>query len=88
MRLIGAKGLKIDARVSVPQDSGAGWRYADPDGQEHEVVNCSVAKVELDVRPPGEQVTRRLHTAHGGAYELGMRAGEQHGIPLAPFADG
>jgi hypothetical protein len=88
LHLPGAKGLEIDANVKVPEDSAAGWRYADPDGSEHEVVNCSVAAIELDVRPPGTKGARRLTSAHGGAYELGMRAGEPHGVPIAPFADG
>jgi hypothetical protein len=84
----GPRGLRIDARVEVPGESSAGWRYADPDGGEHEVANCSVARVELDVRGPGGRGARRLTSAHGGAYELGMRAGEPHGVPIAPFADG
>lgn len=84
----GPKGLRIDATVRVPEQSSAGWRYADPDGGEHEVANCSVARVELDVKGPGGRATRRLTSAHGGAYELGMRAGERHGVPIAPFADG
>jgi len=88
LRLPGARGLEIDARVSVPQDSSAGWRYADPDGGEHEVANCSVAGLELELRLPDDGEPRTLTTAHGGAYELGMRAGERHGVPIAPFADG
>ncbi len=84
----GPKGLRIEANVEVPPESSAGWRYGDPDGGEHEVANCSVAKVELDVVLPGGGGARRLTSAHGGAYELGMRAGEAHGVPIAPFADG
>jgi hypothetical protein len=89
----GPKGLRMDAKVAVPSASSAGWRYADPDGGEHEVANCSVARVELDVRLPGEREAHRLTSAHGGAYELGMRANRSgdrpaHGVPLAPFADG
>lgn len=84
----GPKGLRMDAKVEVPEASSAGWRYADPDGGEHEVANCSVARVELDVALPGAGTARRLTSAHGGAYELGMRAGEAHGVPIAPFADG
>jgi hypothetical protein len=89
LRLPGARGLAIDARVTVPQDSGAGWRYADPGAiGEHEVANCSVAAIELELKLPGETGPRTLTTAHGGVYELGMRAGESHGVPIAPFADG
>ena len=89
----GPKGLRVDARVAVPSASSAGWRYADPDGGEHEVANCSVANVELDVALPGGGGVRRLTSAHGGAYELGMRADRSgdrpaHGVPIAPFADG
>lgn len=84
-RLRGARGLSIDAKVRVPEGSAAGWRYADPgapnaEGKvgEHEVINCSVAAIELDVRLPGASGSRGLSTAHGGAYELGTRAGAPH----------
>ncbi len=95
LRLTGAKGLRIDARAQIPEESAAGWRYADPGAHgaksrvgEHEVVNCSIAKLELELTLPGEREPRMLTSAHGGAYELGMRAGERHGVPIAPFADG
>jgi len=38
---------------------------------EHDVVNCSVAALALNVRLRGE-AARTLHTAHGAAYELGV----------------
>ncbi len=84
----GPKGLRIEANVRVPSGTSAGWRYADPGGGEHEVANCSVARVELDVAPPAARKPRRLTSEHGGAYELGMRAGEAHGVEIAPFEDG
>jgi hypothetical protein len=86
LTLPGARGLAVQAVVSVPERSSAGWRYADPDGGEHDVVNCSVARLELEVRRPGERAIE-LSTPHGGAYELGMRE-HDHGVPIAPFADG
>ncbi len=82
----GEDGLSVEAHVDTPAGSSAGWRYADPDGGEHDVVNCSVAALALNVRPRG-QAASTLHTAHGGVYELGMRE-RDHGVPLAPFADG
>jgi hypothetical protein len=93
LRLAGEDGLTVEAQVAVPEGSAAGWRYADPDGGEHDVINCSVAALELRVEPHDGDGPRRLHTAHGGAYELGMPrvagAGEQeHGVAIAPFADG
>jgi hypothetical protein len=87
LRVAGERGLLLDARVSVPGGTAAGWRYADPDGSGHDVVNCSIAGVELEVRLPGEISARVLRSAHGGAYELGMRE-RDHGVPIAPFPDG
>jgi hypothetical protein len=86
LTLPGEGGAVVEAHVDTPQGSSAGWRYGDPDGGEHDVVNCSVATLTLNVRPPGE-AARTLHTAHGAAYELGMRE-RDHGVPLAPFSDG
>jgi hypothetical protein len=91
--LVGERGLTIEARAEVPPGTAAGWRYADPDGGDravsggHDVINCSIAALDLTVRLPGEQGLRTLRTAHGGAYELGVRE-RDHGVPLAPFPDG
>ena len=97
LALTGAGGVSLRARVRVPSQSAAGWRYADPDGDarngspdgEHHVINCSVAAVELDVTRPHD-VPLTLRSEHGGVYELGVRthtgAGEpDHGVPIAPF---
>jgi hypothetical protein len=61
------------------------WRYADPDGQEHHVANCSIAELEAVVHPR-EGTDNVLRTAHGGAYELGMREVPE-GLPVLPFGD-
>src|SRR5437764_2168914 len=87
LRLGGEAGLALEARASVPGASAAGWRYADPDGGEHDVVNCSVAALELRVQLGDQSPPRTLRTDHGAAYELGMRE-RDHGVPIAPFADG
>jgi hypothetical protein len=87
VHLAGEGGLGIELRARVPAGLAAGWRYADPDGGEHDVVNCSLAALELDVLAPGRPTTRELSTPHGGAYELGMRE-HDHGVAIAPFADG
>ncbi len=78
---------KLTAYISagVPAGAAAGWRYSDPGGGEHDVVNCSVAELEVELHGPSG--ARRLFTPHGGAYELGMRE-HDHGVPIAPFADG
>jgi hypothetical protein len=87
LRLVGERGLSLQARVGVPPEAAAGWRYADPEGGDHDVVNCSVSSLQLSVTPPGASAARELRSDHGAAYELGMRE-RDHGVPLAPFADG
>jgi hypothetical protein len=88
LTLAGERGLEIEARAEVPDRQAAGWRYTDPDGRAaHDVVNCSVAALSLNVKLPGARARRALATAHGGAYELGMRE-QDHGVAIAPFADG
>jgi hypothetical protein len=52
----------------------------------HDVTNCSIAALELVVNQPGHP-PRTLRTEHGAVYELGRRE-HDHGVPIAPFADG
>jgi len=87
LTLAGADGLALEARVDVPLQAAAGWRYSDPDGGDRDVVNCSVAALELAVQLPGGRGGRTLRTSHGAAYELGTRE-RDHGVPVAPFRDG
>jgi hypothetical protein len=61
------------------------WRYADPDGHEHHVANCSIAELEAVVTPHGGAATV-LRTAHGGAYELGAKE-VPAGLTVQPFPD-
>jgi hypothetical protein len=82
----GEAGTAVEIRVRVPPHAAAGWRYSDPRGGDHDVVNCSVSALELDVTLPGRE-PRRLRSAHGAAFELGMRE-RDHGVPIAPFGDG
>jgi hypothetical protein len=86
LSLPGAGGLTLDAHVDTPADALAGWSYADPSGDLHDVSNCSIASLAMTVRRPGA-CAQTLRTAHGAAYELGMRE-HDHGVPIAPFADG
>jgi hypothetical protein len=87
LALSGEQGLGVELRARVPAGTAAGWRYADPDGGEHDVANCSIARLELTLSGVGGAVPTGLVTSHGGAYELGMRE-RDHGVPIAPFPDG
>jgi hypothetical protein len=87
LQLPGQGGLTVEARVEVPAGTAAGWHYADPHGGAgHDVVNCSIAALALTVTLPGERTARSLTSAHGGAYELGMRE-RDHGVAIAPFGE-
>jgi hypothetical protein len=85
--LAGEAGVRVAARVRVPRGAAAGWRYSDPRGGDHDVVNCSVSALDLDVNLPGGDGPRALRSIHGAAYELGMRE-HDHGVTVAPFGDG
>ena len=85
--LTGEGGLRVDVSASVPEGTAAGWRYADPaGGAGHDVVNCSIAAISVSVVGLLGTPARVLQSAHGGAYELGMRE-RDHGVTLAPFDD-
>jgi hypothetical protein len=87
LALAGEDGLELEVSVSVPPGTAAGWRYADPrGGGGHDVVNCSIAQISVSVGGRASGSARTLQSAHGGAYELGMRE-RDHGVPLAPFDD-
>lgn len=86
LHIPGERGLSVEAHVEAPEGATAGWRYADPDGGEHDVLNCSVAALTLTARHKGEPA-QTLRSPHGAAYELGMRE-HDHRIPIAPFSDG
>lgn len=80
------KDIVVHGRISAPEKDFVGWVYADPDGPEHNTVNCSVADLELTIEQPGLP-PRQLTLPAGGAYELGMRETD-HGIPIQPYPDG
>jgi hypothetical protein len=82
---IPGSGLRLTGEVAAPKKDFVGWVYSDPDGGEHNTVNCSIARMELTIEREG-QAQRRLTTAHGAAYELGMRETD-HGIAIQPFPD-
>jgi hypothetical protein len=71
-----------DVRIhaAAPLEQTIAWVYADPPGGEHHSANCSIAALEV------RTARRTLATAHGGAYELGMRE-RDHGLRLASFPD-
>jgi hypothetical protein len=80
------RGVTVRGRVGADRRNFVGWIYADPDGSEHNTVNCSVSDMELTVARDGRPDTT-LVVRGGAAYELGMRE-RDHGMPIQPFPDG
>jgi hypothetical protein len=81
--------MTIEGEVGAPRDRFVGWVYADPDGSEHNTVNCSIAQMRLTLHrtaSPAEPAIE-LTTPHGAAFELGMRE-RDHGMQIQPFPDG
>ena len=82
---IPGQGVSVRGEVRAPLKDFVGWVYSDPDGSEHNTVNCSIARMEITVEREG-RAPLRLSTDHGAAYELGMRE-TTHGVPIQPFPD-
>jgi len=78
--------VTVSGRVESAKKNFVGWVYADPDGPEHNTVNCSIADMTLTVSVDGKP-DRELRVRGGAAYELGMRE-KDHGMPIQPFPDG
>ncbi|HZB02600.1 MAG TPA: hypothetical protein VE800_10870, partial [Actinomycetota bacterium] len=80
------KDVTVRGRVHSDARGFVAWVYADPDGGEHNTLNCSIADLELTVERTGRE-PERLQVRGGAAYEIGMRETD-HGIPVQPYADG
>jgi hypothetical protein len=84
---LGGRGVRVRGSVSAPRERFVGWLYADPDGGEHNVVNCSIADMRLVVERPGDGRRWELSVPAGAAYELGMRE-HDHRVEIQPHPDG
>jgi hypothetical protein len=78
-------GVALTVSVAAPSSQTVAFRYADPGGGEHVSMNCSIAELHLRVERPGRPALE-LATAHGGAYELGVREAPEE-VSVEPFPD-
>jgi hypothetical protein len=72
----------VDATISLA--SSVAWKYSDPGGHGHEVVNSSVASMKLEVKTSAG--TRRFTPKRPGVLEIG---GDERAfdLPIQPFED-
>jgi hypothetical protein len=84
--VLSGSGVRVRGSVSAPPERFVGWVYADPDGSEHQTVNCSIADMRLSVSRGGGAASE-LVVAGGAAYELGMRE-HDHGMAIQSHPDG
>jgi hypothetical protein len=80
------RDVTVRGSLTAAAKDFVGWIYADPKGPEHNVVNCSIADLELTVERKNREPVR-LSLPAGGAYEFGMHETD-HGVPLQPYPDG
>jgi hypothetical protein len=80
------KDIAVRGRVASEARNFVAWVYADPDGGEHNSLNCSISDLELTVERPGRE-PRTLESRGAAAYEIGMKETD-HGIPVQPYPDG
>jgi hypothetical protein len=82
---VAGEGVRVAGRLAAPLEQFVGWAYADPEGGGHDVINCSIADLELEVDLDGTR--EGLRVGAGAAYELGMCESD-HGVPIQPYSDG
>jgi len=70
MSLRGEGKTKIELEAKAPREASVVWQYGSPDGHIHDVINCSLAKLEIGFS--NGDGARTLSTGHGGTYELGL----------------
>lgn len=82
----GERGVRVELALRAPAEHLVCWRYADPDGGEHQTAHTSIADLRGQVSRPG-RLPVVLDAGMTASYELGMREAG-HGLPVQPYADG
>ena len=75
------KDITVQGTVGAAGRRFVGWIYADPDGSEHNTVNCSVADMTLNVSRPGEGARTLTVQRRRGLRARNAREGPRHGDP-------
>ena len=83
---LGGRGVRVRGEAVSALGDTVGWRYADPDGGEHQVTNSSIADLALTVERSGRRPVE-IAVPRAAAYELGTRE-PQPTVAMQPFPDG
>lgn len=78
--------MTIEGTAGASREAFVGWIYAQPNGGEHQTINCSIADLRL-VISDGGFASEILEAKGGAAYELQMEERYPR-IPVQPFPDG
>ena len=82
----GADNVRLELELRAPADHVVCWRYADPDGPEHNSAHTSLADLRAELRRADGR-SLALNGAMTASYELGMRETD-HGLAVQPYDDG
>ena len=82
--LLRGSGITVKAHCDIDLPSCVAWTYADPTGKTREVVNSSVARIDLEIERPGHIALQA--TSPVSAFELGAPR-RAFDVPPQPFPD-
>ena len=78
-------GVKARIEIEAEKKITAAWNYGGRDGHLHDVLNCSMAELEVQFTV-GSGKKHSLTTDHGGTYELGLPE-RQDWLGVEPYPD-
>ncbi len=83
--LPGQGGVEAVVETTAKREITAAWNYSGPDGHLHDVLNSSMAELEVAFTDDSGTV-HTLTTNHGGTYELGLPE-RQEWLEVEPYPD-
>jgi hypothetical protein len=85
--IVPGKGIEVRVAADADLDQTVGFAYTGTRRDDvRSVLHAGLASVRLGVRRPGRS-SAELATVAGGAYELGARELDGHGVPMQPYPD-
>ena len=76
--------VTVSGRVESDRKNFVGWVYADPDGPEHNTINCSIADMTLTVSADGQPDRELRAEGRGRLRARDARDGPRHPAAAVP----